>query len=380
MSAIAKTGAERELRLEVRRDRLHTARVLERRLSRLARGEALFAVERFSLSANNITYALLGERLGYWNLFPAPDKWGQIPVWGYLRAVESRSEAVPGQLAYGLCPPASHVILTPERVNDLGFVAGGSQRSALDRAYNSYAWLERDPAHDPDLADELLVLRPLFWLSFLLDDYLAEERLLEGHDVLLTSASSKAAVGTAELLARRGVRVLGLTSPGNLEFVSAIDFYTRALSYDQLAELPRSPAVLVDVAGSRELRTRVKREVGEQLVRSVVAGATHLSGAAGAPELDDEELFFFVPERMRQLARRLGWAALNRRYCDALRQFAAAAKTWLRIDARRGPAALGGAYLDVLGNRTLPDVAVVLSLSEQAQAGTAAGSAALTNA
>jgi Protein of unknown function (DUF2855) len=59
-------------------------------------GEALFEVERFGFSANNVTYALLGEALHYWDLFPAEPGWGRIPVWGYLRVVAS---AVPGLAA-----------------------------------------------------------------------------------------------------------------------------------------------------------------------------------------------------------------------------------------------------------------------------------------
>ena len=42
-------------------------------------GEVLFEVERFGFSANNVTYALLGDALRYWDLFPAEPGWGQIP-------------------------------------------------------------------------------------------------------------------------------------------------------------------------------------------------------------------------------------------------------------------------------------------------------------
>lgn len=77
----------------------------------------VFEVERFGLSANNITYARLGGRLGYWDLFPAAPGWGRIPVWGYLRV---RSSAVAGieagRRAFGLCPMATHVVLRPGRV------------------------------------------------------------------------------------------------------------------------------------------------------------------------------------------------------------------------------------------------------------------------
>jgi hypothetical protein len=43
-------------------------------------GEVLFQVGKFAFSANNVTYALLGEALRYWDIFPAEPGWGRIPV------------------------------------------------------------------------------------------------------------------------------------------------------------------------------------------------------------------------------------------------------------------------------------------------------------
>ena len=43
----------------------------------------LVKVERFAFTANNITYALAGDQLKYWQLFPAPQGFGNIPVWGF---------------------------------------------------------------------------------------------------------------------------------------------------------------------------------------------------------------------------------------------------------------------------------------------------------
>ena len=50
----------------------------------------LVKVDRFAFTANNITYAILGDQLKYWDLFPAPDGFGIIPVWGLGDVVESR--------------------------------------------------------------------------------------------------------------------------------------------------------------------------------------------------------------------------------------------------------------------------------------------------
>ena len=85
--------------LEVRRDDLGTARVVDDEPGRLEDRQARFAVERFGLTANNVTYGLLGDDLRYWTFFPTPEEgWGRVPAWGFAAAVESRSPADDGTL------------------------------------------------------------------------------------------------------------------------------------------------------------------------------------------------------------------------------------------------------------------------------------------
>ena len=36
-------------------------------------GQILLKVETFSFTANNITYGMMGDRLGYWQFFPPAD-------------------------------------------------------------------------------------------------------------------------------------------------------------------------------------------------------------------------------------------------------------------------------------------------------------------
>jgi hypothetical protein len=56
---------------EVRRSDLSTFRVTEQVTPGIEDGEILAEVERFAFTANNISYAVVGEKLGYWNFFPA---------------------------------------------------------------------------------------------------------------------------------------------------------------------------------------------------------------------------------------------------------------------------------------------------------------------
>src|SRR4051794_17657650 len=72
----------------------------------------LVRIERFAFTANNITYALLGDQLKYWQLFPAPQGFGNIPVWGFGRVIASKHPQVAeGELLFGYFPMASHLAI-----------------------------------------------------------------------------------------------------------------------------------------------------------------------------------------------------------------------------------------------------------------------------
>ncbi|WP_456686494.1 DUF2855 family protein, partial [Bradyrhizobium sp. P5_C11_2] len=55
----------------------------------------LVKVDRFAFTANNITYAVLGDELKYWQLFPAPHGFGNIPVWGFGEVTASKHPNIP---------------------------------------------------------------------------------------------------------------------------------------------------------------------------------------------------------------------------------------------------------------------------------------------
>ena len=67
----------------VARNDLQKCEVIDAPIADLRDNELLVRVDRFAFTANNITYALLGDALKYWQLFPAPEGYGNIPVWGF---------------------------------------------------------------------------------------------------------------------------------------------------------------------------------------------------------------------------------------------------------------------------------------------------------
>jgi hypothetical protein len=336
---------------------LNATRMVEARLGPPGEGEVLFEVEKFAFSANNVTYALLGEALRYWDLFPAEPGWGRIPVWGYLRVLSSGVPGVePGRRAYGLCPMATRVTLRPDRVGRSTFSEGSPSRKGLSSVYNVYSWAEPSP-HE----DEFLVLSPSFWLSFTLDDYLARNTSA-GLTVVVTSASSKAAIGLAHLLARRGVPVAGLTSPARVAFTRSLSLYGQVLPYDQAESLPTGAATIVDLTSDATLRDRLDRHLRRR-PDIIIAGGTHGEAAALAMDSPGERTAVFsAPQAISDLAHEWGWALLDQRFRAALGSFATHAASWLSIRRHRGLEDAAAVYQRVLTNAGSPDEADLIDI------------------
>jgi hypothetical protein len=352
---------------EVRRDDLHACRVVDGDAPALDPGQALLEVDSFGLTTNNITYAVFGEAMSYWNFFPAPDGWGRVPVWGFANvAVAGDTELSEGSRVFGYLPPSNELVVQPERIDARGFVDASPHRASLPSAYNSYALVEGLPLYEERFEAEQMLLWPLFFTSFLIDDFLGGEELFGAETAVVSSASSKTALSAAFLLARRdGVEVVGLTSPSRVEFVEGLDVYDRVVAYPDVASLPATPAVYVDIAGDGAVRAAVHGHFGDGLRHSAVVGATHWETAAdesGEPLPGPQPGFFFAPDHVQRRSADWGREELDRRVADAWRPFAEWAGGWLQIVRGEGPEAVEAAYLDLLDGRTDPSVGHVLSL------------------
>jgi hypothetical protein len=208
------------------------------------------------------------------------------------------------------------------------------------------------------------VLRPLFLTAFLLDDFLADNEFFGAGQVLLSSASSKTAQGTAYCLAkRRGTpgapRIVGLTSAAPAEFVRSLGCYDAVLTYDQLGTLePQTPTVYVDFAGDAELRRRIHTHFADALKFSSSIGGTHWSALGSVGDLSGPRpVLFFAPAQVkaRSAPPPQGWGAaeLQRRMGQAWAQFIGHVheQGWVRIVARPGAQAALKAYGDMLAGR-----------------------------
>jgi NADPH:quinone reductase-like Zn-dependent oxidoreductase len=352
----------------VKRDDLRQCLVADTPSPEVGPGQALLRVDSFGLTANNVTYAVMGEAMSYWDFFPAKPGWGRVPMWGFAEVERSEVDGVEaGTRVYGYLPPSSYLAVTPVSVEAGGFVDGSPHREKLPSAYHRYLAAGADPFYDAGSEDVQMLLRPLFFTSFLIDDQLADEGLVGSGPVVISSASSKTALAAAFLLARReGAELIGLTSPRSAEFVASLGIYDRTVPYDAIHSLEPESATFVDIAGDAAVRRAVHTHYGDELAHSMAVGVTHWEefGAGGAEPLPGPTpTFFFAPDRVTKRAADWGRANLEQRVAEAWHPFCDWIAGWLEINHGSGFDAVRTTYIDVLEGRVDPKTAHVLTLA-----------------
>jgi hypothetical protein len=330
----------------------------------LADGDVRFAIDSFALTANNITYAAFGDAMNYWGFFPTGDAaTGCIPVWGFANVIESRCEGIAvGERIYGYWPIADEAVLQPTRVSDAGFFDGAAHRRELHAVYNHYLRCSADPGYSAAHEAEQALLRPLFTTSFLIDDFLADNAFFGARAVILSSASSKTAYGTAFCLAQRAgaVRVVGLTSPANLAFTRGLGCYDDVRTYDEVTSLASDvPSVYVDFSGSVGLRSSIHTHFDDALTYSCSVGGTHwdeLGSGKGLP--GPRPTLFFAPAQVKKRNADWGPAGLQQRLAAAwsafMRPVTSGQVPWLRVVHGEGSVAVEAVYAALLDGRTNP--------------------------
>jgi hypothetical protein len=329
--------------LLVRRNDLHQRRIAPGldADAPLAPGQVRVRIDRFALTANNVTYGAVGEQIGYWKFFPAPEGWGRIPAWGFGEVAASAHPDVPvGERLYGYWPMSTHVDLTVGRLTPATLTEGSEHRAELPAAYNGYARTAADPSWRADWEDAQAVLKPLFTTSFLLDDQLADAGFHGAQAVLLTSASSKTAIGLAHLLDARTERprVIGLTSPANRPFTEQLDLYDQVLTYDDLSALDAmASAVVVDFAGRGSVIADARQRLRDRLQLSLHVGVTHWDATRSAPPVHGPApVWFFAPDRIRARYADWGREGFEARLADAWAAFVPTTTRWLRMETVSG--------------------------------------------
>ena len=334
----------------------------------LPAGQVILKIDSFAFTANNITYAVAGEFLNYWQFFPTADKnWGRIPVWGFADVIASTvDEILVGERVYGYLPMSTYLVITPGQISGRAFIDVAPHRQKLSPIYNQYTRIAADPSYKKEHEGVISLFRPLFTTSFLLDDYEANHDFFGADTVILSSASSKTALGTAFLLGLRRPRVsvVGLTSPRNISFVESVGFYDTVLAYEELESLPVAPSAFIDMAGNLDVTSRLHHHLADALQDSSRVGMTHWQafGRSDAPLPGPKPEMFFAPSHAQARLQEWGPAQFQSRIAAVWADFVPNSESWISVKESRGQEGVMAVYQATLGNRADPAVGHIVSL------------------
>ncbi|MEM9555417.1 MAG: DUF2855 family protein [Acidobacteriota bacterium] len=343
-----------------RRDHGTTRVVVRDRWPTLAKGQVLFAIDRFALTANNITYALIGDQLDYWGFFPADGGWGRIPAMGWADVIESNHPEIEvGGRYFGWYPMSSHVVVQAAPSSS-GLLDDSPRRAHHAPIYRSFQETSRDPFYQSEHEDRHALLRGLFVTAFLADDFLFDHDFFGSERTVVLSASSKTAIGFARQSHARGRHTVGVTSERNVEFVRGLGLYDEVTTYGEIEGLEAGvDTVVVDMAGNGEVLRRVHQQLGSSVRYSMGIGLSH--GDAAQLEAEPGEVlpgpqqeFFFAPSQVEKRLHDWGSELYTRRIAEALGGFVESSPSWLEIEHSRGGEELTATYRSLLLGRLTP--------------------------
>ena len=212
---------------------------------------------------------------------------------------------------------------------------------------------------------EHILFFPLFFTSFLIDDFLADQDFFDADTIVISSASSKTAIIAAYLLAKRDdIEIVGLTSASNREFVEGLEIYHSVHLYDDVSQLPGERAVYVDVSGDGAVRTAVHTHYGDRLAHSAAVGMTHWTemNLGDDPLEGPSPVLFFAPDRITKRGTDWGTAKLDQNVAEAWAPFAGWASNWLRVERISSEEEIQRAYLELLDGKVDPTAGIVVDL------------------
>ena len=352
---------------EVRKDDLSRTQVVSHTADEIGDGDIRCKVDRFAFTANNITYGVVGEKIGYWKFFPAANGWGIIPVWGFADVVESRHpEISKGERLYGYFPMATHLVMRPDKIKPERFVDSIPHRAGLPPVYNSYARLDAESYYDESMDDERMLLFPLYATSFCLFDFLRDNNYFGAKQVVVPSASSKTAIGLAYALETDtdSPRSVGLTSPGNADKVAKLGLYDSIVTYDRLTDIDNKVAtVIVDMSGNGPMLSDLHAHLGDNMKFTSNVGITHFDANEMGPNfIRERSAMFFAPGHIQKRAKDWGPGEFEKKAMKFWYDASVKSRAWLSFDRHHGMDAVADVYRRVLGGKTSPDQGIIVSL------------------
>ena len=327
-------------------------------------GRAEVAIDLVALTANNITYAALGQKTPFWartpvwDFFPARQP-GRLPVWGFATVTRSAAEGSRWAivLRYWRSPArdlaadrfaAPALPVTPRRAA----LPAACQYSRLK------AW--RSPRADHDWWP---VYRPLFLTGWLIADQFEDEDDFDAETVIVSGASSKTALAFAHVMKARG----GHRAWSRLPHRAAPPLPPAPVCTIRSSTMARSihhakgKVALVDFAGNPAATRAVHERFGDALAVDMIVGITQWDAERGSIQLPGPRpIGFFAPGRMKKRSKDWGAHGLRRQSEEAWLDFMPTAKRLTEIDRRSGAEAALAAYRDAVAGKVDPRMGVLI--------------------
>lgn len=327
----------------------------------LAPGAVRLRLGGVALTANAITDALVGDMMGYWSFYPADHPWGRVPALGWGDVVESNHPgiAVGARYAgYVTFAGTVDVLATP---TPGGFLCDDPGRAHLQTGYRMF---DEITGLTDDEADRLVVVFYMLATGYLTDLFVADLPDDRPQQLLLTSASSKTAIGIATYASRRdGIQVVGLTSPDNVGFVEALDIYDEVVAYPDAAGVRDVPSILLDMSGNLPAVAAIHGRLASNLLRSFIVGFTHhISPPADVVGGPARELLLTPDEYDRRL-QEWGYEGMFQRVQDDIFPVLEQSSSWIKIERCVGEAAVADAWCRLFDGDVAPDTGLVVDLS-----------------
>ncbi len=351
--------------LYIKKTNIRISKIVLPTIPKLSEGEVLLKVKKYALTSNNITYAVMGFQLKYWNFFPADELWGIIPVWGFAEVVDSKNTKINvGELCYGYFPMANYLIVKAGGINEFSFKDISEHRRDMAPIYNTYNRISADSIYPEYAEDYIPIIQPLFATSFLNYNFLKSENFFGARNIVITSASSKTALGLAFMLYKNKpqnqLNIIGLTSEKNVNFVKIAGFYDSVFIYKEVDQkLTQGATTIVDMAGNEKLLVKIYHVLGDNLKFVSKIGITDWTAAALNSKIPMAK-FFFAPAYAEEFYKMHGAKEANSRITESMISFIQRAKEWIRIKKIENYEDLQKIYLDLVNGKMDPSQGYII--------------------
>lgn len=344
-------------------------------------GEVQLQVNHFSFTANNITYAVVGEQFKYWQFFPASDndscEWGIIPAWGFATISRSLCDELPvGERLFGYWPTASSLIMQPTNISASTVYDGVTHRAQLPTGYNVYHRISNNSNCDTDSGAnqtdcEKMLLYPLYITAFSLHDMLQEKQWFDASQIVISSASSKTSIGLAFALSEgkkagdtSTPSVVGLTSARNLATVRSLGLYDHVVTYDNLTEIDASqPTLITDMSANGDMLSRLHKHLAERMRFCFNVGFTDWQNTAPGPDfIVDRSKVFFAPDQIQKRIAEWGQDGFDKKSADFINRGGEQTRQWLQMRTIDGLSGLSSIYSDVCQGKVNPKQGLIIKL------------------